>query len=149
MTLEFLLQVTFAGLMATYILLMMSLWAGKLGIPRLDFAKVMAKNTYGETFEGEEPPYFAGQALVYINGVFFALLYATATAQYLPGTPLIQGTLWGVILYFASCLFYVPLFLREGFFLSKVHKHAWITSAIVHGLYGLVLGWLCPILQAA
>ena len=145
MTLEFILQTTFAGFMATYMLLVMALWSHRLGLPRLDFAKVMGALTYGESFDGT-PPYFAGQALVYINGIFFTLLYATVAAEYLPGTMMIKGTLWGIILYFASCLFYVPLFLREGFFLSHVHPRAWLSSAIAHGCYGLMVGWLSPVL---
>ncbi len=146
MSLEFVLLVIISGVMATYGLLVMALWSHRLGLPRLDFAKVMTKLTFAESFEGREPPYFAGHALIYMNGTFFALIYATVVAQYLPGPPLMQGVLWGIILYFASCLFYVPLYLREGFFVSHVHPRAWISSAIVHGVYGLILGWLCPTL---
>ena len=83
-------------------------------LPRLDFAKVMTKFSYGESYEGREAPYFSGQAVVYVNGIFFALLYATIVGPVLPFTPFINGTIWGIILYFSSCLFYVPFFLREG-----------------------------------
>jgi len=40
----------------------------------------------------------------------------------------------------------VPLFLREGFFLSKVHPMAWASSLIAHGAFGLMVGWLSPTL---
>jgi len=147
-TFEFLALVVFAGLMATFGLLNIALTASAVKLPRLDFAMVTAKHAYGPTFEGQTPPYFQGQLIVYINGIFFALLYATVVGPYLPLTPFYDGIIWGVILYFASCLFYVPVFLGEGFFLSKVHKNAWATSALVHGIYGMIIGWLCPVLGA-
>ena len=133
------------GILATYVLLAMGAWSHRLGLPRLDFGKAMANLTFGESFEGREPPYFAGQAVVYMNGIIFALLYSTVIAHYLPGPPVIKGMIWGIVLYLVSCMFYVPLYLREGFFLSKLHPMAWIPSAMVHGLYGIVVGCLCPI----
>lgn len=145
MQIGFVLTVVIAGIIATYGLVVMALWAYRLGLPRLDFSKAMAELTYGQTFEGD-PPYWAGQIVIYFNGVFFALLYATVVAQYLPGIPLVRGAIWGIVLFLASGLFFVPLYLREGFFLSGIHKNAWITSAMVHGIYGLIVGWLSPIL---
>ncbi len=146
MQLDFLVVAVLAGILATYGLLVMALWAYRLGLPRLDFSRAMAELTYGQSFEGA-PPYWAGQAVIYMNGVFFALLYATVVAQYLPGPPLLRGAIWGIILFLASGLFYVPLYLREGFFLSHIHRFAWVTSLMVHGIYGLVLGWLSPIIS--
>ena len=133
-----------AGIIATYGLLVMALWAGGLGLPRLDFSRAMAERTYGESFEGQAP-YWAGQAVIYLNGIFFALLYATVIGHYLPGPDLLKGAIWGAILWFISGVFFVPLFLKEGFFLSHVDKKAWLTSAIVHGVWGLIVGWLSPI----
>ncbi len=145
MTLEFLIPVIIAGIMATYTLLVMALWSHRIGLPRLDFAKVMTALTYGDSVEGP-PPYFAGQIIVYLNGIFFGLLYAGVVYQYLPFTPLIDGLAYGVILWFVSGVMYVPLYLREGFFLSKVHPMAWAASLIAHAVYGLMLGWISPTL---
>ena len=144
MPLESIVITIIAGIMATYGLLIMALWAFRLGLPRLDFSRAMAELTYGESFEGQAP-YWAGQLVIYLNGIFFALIYATVVAQYLPGIPLVKGVIWGGILFVMSGVFYVPLFLREGFFLSHIHKNAWITSAMVHGVWGLIVGWLSPI----
>lgn len=145
MTIEFLIPVIIAGILGTYVLLVMALWSDRLGLPRLDFAKVMAALTYGESFDGP-PPYFAGQIIVYLNGIFFGLLYASVVYQYLPFTPLLDGLAYGVILWAVSGLMYVPLFLREGFFLSKVHPMAWAGSLIAHSAYGLMVGWISPTL---
>ena len=104
----------------------------------------MAALTYGPSFDGE-PPYWAGQLVIYFNGVMLALIYATVVAEHLPGIPLVKGIIWGVVLYSISCVFFVPLYLREGFFLWHIDKKAWITSGMAHGVWGLVVGWLSPI----
>ncbi len=144
MPLESIVITIIAGIIATYGLLIMALWAFRLGLPRLDFSRAMAELTYGESFEGQAP-YWAGQLVIYLNGIFFALIYATVVARYLPGPDLVKGVIWGGILFVMSGVFYVPLFLREGFFLSHIHKNAWITSAMVHGVWGMIVGWLSPI----
>ena len=144
MTLEFFVHTILAGIMDTYILLVLALWNSRVGMPRLDFAKAMTMLTFAESYEGRDPPYFAGQMIIYFNGVFFTLLYATYFHQFLPGTPLIQGAIWGVILWAVSGFFYVPIYLREGFFLSHIHPMAWFASLIAHGAFGLMVGWLAP-----
>ncbi len=144
MPLESIVITIIAGIIATYGLLVMALWAFRLGLPRLDFSRAMAELTYGESFEGQAP-YWAGQAVIYLNGIFFALIYATVVAQYLPGPDLVKGAIWGGVLFLISGVFFVPLFMREGFFLSHIHKNAWITSAMVHGVWGMIVGWLSPI----
>ena len=144
MPLDTFLVIILSGLLGSYVLLTLALWMPGVGLPRLDFAKVMSNFMYGETYDGK-PPYIAGVIAVYLNGVFFALLYATVIAQYLPGIPLLRGAIWGVILFAVSGLWFVPHFLKEGYFISHVHKQAWISSVIVHAAYGVILGWLCPI----
>ena len=144
MPLDAIVTTIIAGIIATYGLVVMALWAFRLGLPRLDFSRAMAELTYGQSFEGQAP-YWAGQAVIYLNGIFFALIYATVVAQYLPGIPIVKGAIWGVILFLISGVFFVPLFMREGFFLSHIHKNAWITSLMVHGAWGLIVGWLSPI----
>ncbi len=144
MPLESIIITIIASIVATYGLLITALWAGGLGLPRLDFSRAMAELTYGESFEGQAP-YWAGQAVIYLNGIFFALIYATVVGKYLPGPDLLRGAIWGAILWFVSGVFFVPLFLKEGVFLSHIHKTAWAPSAMVHGVWGMIVGWLSPI----
>jgi hypothetical protein len=144
MPLELFAMVALSGIVATYGLLIMALWAPRLGLPRLDFSRAMAELSYGESFEGAAP-YWAGQKVIYLNGIFFALIYATVVAPLLPGEEILRGVFWGLVLFVASGVFFVPLFLREGFFLWHIDRKAWITSLMVHGVYGLILGWLSPI----
>ncbi len=144
MPLESIVITIIAGIVATYGLVVMALWAGAIGLPRLDFSRAMAELTYGDSFEGQAP-YWAGQAVIYLNGIFFALIYATVVARFLPGPDLVKGAIWGGVLFVISGVFFVPLFMREGFFLSHIHKNAWATSAMVHGVWGMIVGWLSPI----
>ncbi len=145
MPFDFLMQTIVAGIMASYVLITMAMWNYRLGLPRLDFAMAMADLVYGPSFEGKEPPYWAGMLIVYFNGVFFTFLYATFAAQYLPGIPLVKGAIWGATLWFVSGVFFVPLYSREGFFLSKIHPMAWLANLIAHGCFGMMVGWLSPI----
>ena len=145
MELSFFVVVSLAGILATYLHLVMGQWGEGLGMMRLDFPKVMAKLTYGDSFEGE-PPYWAGMACVFLNGIFFAFIYATVVGQYLPGEPVVKGLIFGAGLFFASGMFFIPVYLKEGFFLSVVSKKAWIPLLKVHLVFGAVLGWLSPIL---
>lgn len=145
MNLDFFIVVSLTGILATYLHLVMGQWANRIGMVRLDFSRVMAKLTYGESFEGE-PSYWAGQIAVFFNGVFFAFLYATVIGPLLPGDPVIRGFLFGIILYLGSGLFFIPVFLKEGFFLSHLDSKAWIPLLMVHIVFGLVVGWLSPIL---
>ena len=51
MDIEFFAMSMFAGIMGSYGLVSMALWADSLGLPRLDFSRAMANITYSRTFE--------------------------------------------------------------------------------------------------
>ena len=159
MDLEFFLMSIFAGIMGSYGLVSMALWADSLGLPRLDFSRAMANITYSRTFEGREfepgagggenlsnTPYWPGMIVLFMNGIFFALLYSSVIAKYIPlDQSILKGAVWGLILWFVSGVFYVPVYLKEGVFLSRIHPWAWLTSLMVHIIYGLFVGWIAPI----
>ena len=62
-----------------------------------------------------------------------------------PGIPVVRGLLWGGILFVIAQLVFVPIFLRGGVLGLKHHRMAWATALLVHGVYGAIVGWLCPI----
>ena len=68
MELAFFIVVAFSGILAPYLHLVMGQWADRIGMVRLDFARVIGNLTYGGSFEGEAP-YWAGQIAVFFNGV--------------------------------------------------------------------------------
>jgi hypothetical protein len=153
MTGEFFFMVAVAGIVATHCTLMMALWAPMLKLPRADFPLAMADLSFGASFAGKPPSYWSGLFVIYLNGLFFAFLYSTVAAPWLEdmliGTdwnmPLMWGALYGVILFVVSGVFFQPVFLKLGPFLVKAHPLGWLTSLIVHGIFGLVCGWLAPV----
>lgn len=145
MTLELFLPIAIAGVLATYCHLIGGLWLKSLGLPPLDLSRAMADYTFGDSFEGQ-PSYWAGQVVIYFNGVVFALFYATVVAPVLPGPGVFRGAIFGLILFFLSSLLFSPIFIKKGLFLAEVHERAWISALIIHLVWGIVLGWLCPIL---
>ena len=138
-------MVAAAGVLATYVHMVLALWAPRFGLPRLDFAKMMADLSFGESFK-DEPPYWLGLAALHLNGIVFALLYATVFGPILPGPDIFRGLLYGGILLVGSQCVFVPLVLRGGFFGLKHDRRAWMTAILVHAIYGLILGWLSPVL---
>ena len=145
MDLEFFIQASAAGFLGGYVLLIFALWAPRYGLPRLDFPRGMTELTFGDSFEGPAP-YGWGVALLHMNGILFGLLYATVVGPLLPGELVVRGLIWGVILFFGAQLIFVPIFLKGGIFSLKHDPKAWITALFVHVLYGVVVGWLSPIL---
>ena len=145
MDLEFFVHVSLVGILATYMLIVSALWAERFGLPRIDLPRGMTQLTFGDSFEGPAP-YGWGIFIIMMNGIAFAFLYATVFAQYLPGELWMRGIIYAVILYFGAMLIFVPFFLKDGFFGMKGHKMGWLTSLILHLWYGLILGWLSPVL---
>lgn len=145
MTLDTFLLAAASGVLATYCLIVVALWAPRFHCPQVDFSKAMANLYWGETLEGE-PPYWAAFAAIHVNGIIFALVYATEVGQHLPGPGVVAGLIWGGILYLGAELIFVPIFLKGGIFSVKAHPMAWLTSLIVHAIWGAVVGWLCPII---
>lgn len=145
MTLSFVVHTAIAGFLATYCHLIGALWVRSLGLPPLDLSRAMANFTYGDSFT-DPPSYWAGQFVIYANGIVFALFYATVAGPFLPGPGVIRGAIFGLLLFVFSGFLFSTIFLREGFFLVKVHPRAWITALVVHLVWGIVVGWLCPVL---
>ena len=156
MEIEFFLMATFAGIMGSYGLVAMSLWSDSLGLPRLDFSRAMSKLTYARTFEEDvaagagvdapNTPYWPGMIVLFMNGIFFALLYSSVAAEFIPiENVVLKGAAWGIVLWFVSGVFFVPFYLKEGFMLSHIHPLAWLTSLKVHIVYGLMVGWIAPL----
>ncbi|HJM42276.1 MAG: hypothetical protein QGH70_02370 [Nitrospinota bacterium] len=87
-----------------------------------------------------------GFAAVLLNGTLFAFIYAAAAGACLPGPFLVRGLIWGGVLLLGSQCVFNPLIARNGFFCRKLHPRAWLTATLVHIVYGVILGWLSPIL---
>jgi hypothetical protein len=145
MELNFLLAVATAGFLATYFHLVFALTAGRLGLAKLDLAKGTGKLLFGDSYDGN-PPYILGLAAVQLNGIIFGLVYATLIGPMMSGPHVLRGLAFGGLLYlYAQCI-HVPIFMKGGLFSHKVNSRAWLTAAIAHAIYGVILGWLSPLL---
>ena len=145
MKLGFLLAVATAGFLATYFHLVFALTANKVGLARLDLAKGTGMLIFGDSYGGN-PPYLLGFFAVHLNGIIFALLYATVIGPMMSGPNVLRGLAFGGLLYlYAQCI-HVPIFMKGGLFSHKVSRLAWLTTAIAHVIYGVILGWLSPLL---
>lgn len=145
MKLDFLLAVALAGFLATYFHMLFALTADRVGLARLDLAKGTGKLIFGESYGGN-PPYILGMAAVCLNGIVFALVYATVIGPMMSGPNVLRGLAFGGLLYlYAQCI-HVPVFMQGGLFSRKVNSRAWLTAAVAHAIYGVILGWLAPLL---
>lgn len=144
MKLEFLLAVAVAGFLATYFHLVFAVTADRVGLARLDLAKGTGMLIFGESYGGN-PPYLLGVAAVHLNGIIFALVYATIVGPMLTGPDVLRGLVFGFLLYlYAQCI-HVPVFMKGGLFSHKVNPRAWLTALVAHVIYGVMVGWLAPL----
>ena len=145
MTLEFVVHVSIAGFLSTYFHLVLAAWGDKFGMAKMDFSRGMANITFGDSSEGEAS-IALGLAQIHLNGILFALLYASVIAKYIPIESLVlKGLIYGGILWLISGLCFIPIVLKGGFFGSRHHPRAWMTTAFAHAVWGITLGWLSPI----
>ncbi len=145
MKLDFLLTVSAAGFLATYLHMAFAITADRVGMVKLDFGKGLSMLLFGESYGGN-PPYVLGLISVHLNGIVFALVYATLVGPLLSGPGVVRGLIFGgLLLIFSQCVFN-PLITKHGFFSVKLHPRAWQTAVVAHAIYGVMLGWLSPVL---
>lgn len=82
-----------------------------------------------------------GMLLHFVNGtVIFPLIYVYALYALLPGSPLVKGLLWGVILWFLAQAIVMPM-MGAGFFSSAMGGSTAVMGSLMwHLLYGGLLG---------
>ena len=85
--------------------------------------------------------WIAGMMMHFVNGaVIFPAVYVYALYGYLPGSPAVRGTIWGLVLWFVAQTVVMPM-MGAGLFSSAMGgPMAAIGSLIGHILYGSLLG---------
>lgn len=83
----------------------------------------------------------AGLMMHALNGaIVFSLIYAYFLYERLPGTPVIRGATWGVILWLLAQVVVMPM-MGAGFFsFAMGGMMAAVGSLVAHLMYGGVLG---------
>jgi uncharacterized membrane protein YagU involved in acid resistance len=83
----------------------------------------------------------AGMMMHFVNGsLIFPAIYVYALNAHLPGSPVIRGTIWGLVLWFVAQTVVMPM-MGGGLFSSAMGgMMAAMGSLIGHILYGSLLG---------
>jgi hypothetical protein len=111
---------------------MMYMVAPMMGL-RMDIAAMLGSMLGGS--------WSAGMVLHFVNGtLIFPAIYAYALTGWLPGSPAIKGTIWGIALWLIAQVVVMPM-MGAGLFSSAMGGlMAAMGSLVGHLLYGGLLG---------
>ena len=121
------------GLAGTIVMTaMMYMVAPMMGL-RMDIAEMLG-SMLGNNW-------MAGMMMHFVNGtIIFPLIYTYLLYAWLPGSPTVKGTAWGVILWVLAQVVVMPM-MGGGFFsMAMGGMMAAVGSLIGHLLYGSILG---------
>lgn len=87
-----------------------------------------------------------GWVVHFLFGVFLALIYARFFVSRLPGPHVVQGAIYGVLLFLMAQTIFMPL-VGGGFF-SRGNS-AWLLGSLLGNLcYGIVMAWIYNLPEA-
>ena len=111
---------------------MMYVAAPMMGL-RMDIAAMLGSMLGGS--------WIAGMMMHFVNGsVIFPAVYAYALYAHLPGSPVIRGTTWGLVLWLVAQTVVMPM-MGAGLFSNAMGgMMAAMGSLVGHVLYGSLLG---------
>jgi hypothetical protein len=128
-----------AGLVGTAVMTVFMLVAPVVGLPRLAIGQLLSTMlAVSVAFLPIGPA--TGWALHAAFGVLLALIYAAVFAGRLPGTPLVRGALYGVLVFLAAQLSFMPL-VGAGVF-SRGDVPMILGSLLGHLVYGGLVGFI-------
>ena len=128
-----------AGLIGTGVMTALLLVEPSVGLPKIAMGQVLS-TALGLTSAHLASGAALGWLLHFLMGVLLALLYAAVFDQRLPGTPLIRGLLYGVLVFVAAQLLFMPL-VGGGVF-SHGDPELLAGSLLAHLVYGGLTGWI-------
>ncbi len=121
------------GFLGTVVMTAMMYIVGPMMGLKMDIAQMLG-SMFGNNW-------WAGMMMHVANGtVIFPLIYAYLLYQWLPGSPTVKGTTWGIVLWLLAQVIVMPM-MGGGFFsVAMGGMMAAIGSLIGHPLYGSILG---------
>jgi uncharacterized membrane protein YagU involved in acid resistance len=128
-----------AGLIGTGVMTALLLVEPSVGLPKIAMGQVLS-TALGLTSAHLASGAALGWLLHFLMGVLLAFLYAAVFDQRLPGTPLIRGLLYGVLVFVAAQLLFMPL-VGGGVF-SHGDPELLAGSLLAHLVYGGLTGWI-------
>ena len=128
-----------AGLIGTGVMTALLLIEPSVGLPKIAIGQILSTSLGLASAHLTIGP-AVGWSIHFVVGMVLALLYAAAVQLRLPGTPLIRGALYGVLVFVVAQLVFMPL-VGAGVF-SNGDLEFIAGSLLGHLVYGGVVGWI-------
>ena len=127
-----------AGLLGTAAMTALLLVEPSIGLPKIAMGQVLSTSLGLTTAHLSIGPAL-GWALHFLIGMALAVIYAAAFDRRLPGTAVIRGIEYGVLVFVVAQVVFMPL-VGGGVF-SRGDPELLTGSLLGHLLYGGVVGW--------
>lgn len=128
-----------AGLVGTAAMTALLLVEPSVGLPKIAMGQILSTSLGLASARLTIGP-AVGWVVHFAFGVLLALVYAAAFDRRLPGTPLVRGLLYGVLVFVAAQLVFMPL-VGGGVF-SRGDGELLAGSLLGHLVYGGLTGWI-------
>jgi uncharacterized membrane protein YagU involved in acid resistance len=127
-----------AGLLGTAAMTALLLVEPSIGLPKIAMGQVLSTSLGLTTAHLSVGPAL-GWALHFLIGMALAVIYAAVFDQRLPGTALLRGIVYGILVFVVAQVVFMP-FVGGGVF-SRGDPELLAGSLLGHLLYGGVVGW--------
>ena len=128
------LKAIIAGISATAAMSIIAMFvAPMMGMPKMDFGTMLGSNNPMMPM-----PYAAGWMIHFVMGVIMAIVYAKFLYGKLPGNGILQGIIYGLILFILAQSMVMPM-MGKGMF-SGGDVQLIMGSMIGHIVFGATLG---------
>lgn len=128
-----------AGLVGTAAMTALLLVEPSVGLPKIAMGQILSTSLGLASASLPIGPAL-GWVIHFIIGMVLALIYAGAFERRFPGTPLVRGLLYGVLVFVVAQLVFMPL-VGGGVF-SRGDGELLAGSLLGHLVYGGLTGWI-------
>ena len=128
-----------AGLVGTAVMTALLLVEPSVGLPRIAIGQILSTSLGSASAHLPIGP-TAGWIIHFLVGAVLALIYAAFFARRLPGSALVRGTIYGVMVFVVAQLTFMPL-VGGGIF-SRGDVELLAGSLLGHIVYGGLTGWI-------
>jgi len=128
-----------AGLTATAAMTALLLVEPSVGLPKIAMGQILSSSLGLASARLAAGPAL-GWIIHFVVGALLALLYAAVFERRLPGGALARGLIYGVLVFLAAQVLFMPL-VGGGFF-SRGDGELLTGSLLGHLVYGGLVGWI-------
>jgi uncharacterized membrane protein YagU involved in acid resistance len=128
-----------AGLIGTATMTALLLVEPSIGLPKIAIGEMLSSSMSALSSQTSMGP-AAGWVVDALVGIVFALIYAGVLDRRLPGTPVVRGLLFGVLVFILAQLIFAPL-TGSGLF-SSGDVVLLLGGLLGHLVYGSTVGYV-------